>query len=420
MIVLGLAVLLVLVLNLNVFDQGPDEDIPPPSARASGAASPNNAVVFLLGLNAPSDRDPLLVGAERLGSPGAVDEPASTPLDQRWIERYPASSCNTRNQLGCLARLRSDLLQAPLDDARLALLLERYRDVRRLTVFDERPVLQADTAVLPEYSMLLRLARMNVAVRLQQDGVGAALDELRADRAFWERMLEGSDSMLARMVAVAGLWTELQFVSELVAAEALTINQLHVARAIVEPLSASALDLGPVFSTEQRSLDRVLAQLRTEGSWIHRLFVALTLQPNATRNRFDRELTRPMIELAGVGPAEFRQRVQRGVAPDFEFRVFPPALYNLGGTLLLQRFRSYRPWDYIGRVHDLSGMHGLVRLQIELAERGAGGGGGASIERQVEASPERDPYSGEAVHWDPEQRALSIDCYGESVCEVRI
>jgi len=270
--------------------------------------------------------------------------------------------------------------------------------------------------------MALRLARINIAVQLERFGVDAALAELQADRAFWERVLRQGDSMLARMVAVAGLWSQLQFVAELVQAGTLSLDQLRVADATVLSLPEDALDLGPAFATEQRSLPSALDDLRAQQPLIRRAFIALTLQPNATLNRFNRQLTRPMIELAGASPEAFRMRVDEGLQPDFGHRVMPPGLFNLGGTMLLQPFRSHRPWDYIGRIHDLSGMLGLVRLQIEI-ERSSNGTMGLEsdvVQRVVDDSRERDPYTGQIVQWDRDTQTLGFDCYGESVCQVRV
>ena len=411
LIVLGLALAILLIVNSDPFDQEPDVGTVGEVASESTVHTSENAAIDLLELAAAS-------GRESSGRAGSEDP----GLDQDWLDRYPGASCNPRSQLGCLARLREDLARAPVEDARLLMLIDRYRAARRRAHFDESAVLRSGSAVQPEYAMALRLARINIAVQLERFGVDAALAELQADRAFWERVLRQGDSMLARMVAVAGLWSQLQFVAELVQAGTLSLDQLRVADATVLSLPEDALDLGPAFATEQRSLPSALDDLRAQQPLIRRAFIALTLQPNATLNRFNRQLTRPMIELAGASPEAFRMRVDEGLQPDFGHRVMPPGLFNLGGTMLLQPFRSHRPWDYIGRIHDLSGMLGLVRLQIEI-ERSSNGTMGLEsdvVQRVVDDSRERDPYTGQIVQWDRDTQTLGFDCYGESVCQVRV
>jgi hypothetical protein len=431
LIVLGLAVLALIVVNLDVFDQDLDDtSVHHRISLPAGAEGPpaDEAMLYMLGLTAASDRDPQQVGAVRLAENGdSADSSGTTDdaaRDVTWLDRYPSASCNSRSQLGCLDRLLQDLATQPVEDARLRLMLDRYRALRRRTDFDETTVLQSESSLRPDYGMVLRLARMNAAVALHTQGAGAALSELAADRVFWEMMLRRSDSLLARMVAVAGLWSQLQFVSELIATQSLTPDQLQQAAMIVRALPAEAKDLGSAFATEQRMLPVELRALRARSSLPRRFFIALSEQPNATSNRFNRQVTRPMVELAGESPAEFRRRVDQDLAPDFGYRVFPPGLYNLGGTMLLQSFRSVRPWDYIGRVHDLSGMLGLVRLQIEIAQaRSLAPGPVASndqVQEVIASSRERDPYSGQAMQWDQVSQTLGFNCYGESICKVRI
>ncbi len=447
LIVLGLAALGLIAVNLDVFDQALDTDIGDAQPVAATVSPADDALRYMLGLTAASDQDPGQVGAARLEAvrgngttlEAASDEISTADLeaDAIWLDRYPAVDCNSRSQLGCLDRLVQDLESRPIDGARLRLMLERYRTLRGLSGFDEGPLLHADRALVPDYGTVLRLARLSVAAALQEEGAEAALEELAAGRAFWEMMLREGDTMLARMVAVAGLWTQLQFVSELVATGALTPEELDRAAEIVRPLPAAAKDLGSAFATEQRTLAAALDDMRDRLPLARRVFIALTEQPNATLNRFNRQVTQPMVELSAAAPADFRQRVEQGpdhdkrqdkkqgLAPDFSHRVFPPGLYNLGGTMLLQPFRVYSPWDYIGRIHDLSGMLGLVRLQIEIEGVRVRRGEELSldhdfVERIVEDSNERNQYTGDAMRWEGAERMLGFDCFGESICRVRI
>lgn len=427
LIVCSLAALALIVPNLAMFDQLLDDDYTTALPMGSNTAPSDDAMRFILGLTSESGRDPQRVGAARLAARlEATDQDENIAVsdsgpDQVWLDRYPSVSCNARSQLGCLERLRQDLARTPVEDPRLRLMLNRYRALRNRTGFDEAALLQSRSPLQTNYGMLLRLARLNTALRLHEDGMDAALSELQADRVFWEMMLRESDSMLARMVAVAGLWTQLQFVSELVATQTLTPEQLQQGDAIVRALPPQARDLGAAFATEQAYLVEELHELQAQSPLPRRLLVGLTMQPNATLNRFNRQITRPMIDLAKLGPVKFRQRAEKGLQPDFSHRVFPPGLYNLGGTLLLRQFRSYRPWDYIGRIHDLSAMLGLVRLQIRIQQARTNGAGeltDAAIERVIDESTEHEPD--QPVHWLRQDAMLQVECWGESVCQIAL
>ncbi len=156
---------------------------------------------------------------------------------------------------------------------------------------------------------------------------------------------------------------------------------------------------------------------------MQKMLLAVSTQPNATLNRYYEQITQPMMELAKASPSQFKQRVQQGMAAQFDYRIFPPDLYNLGGIVMLQTFRSNQAWDYIGRIHDLQGMLSLVRLQIEIEQtlnRDAMSFDDETIQGLIDASTSRDPYTQEAMSWNRESQTLSFDCFGESLCQINL
>lgn len=391
LILFGLPMLALLFINLSWFDEDLNGDI------SNSAGSANRT---------------------------AIDElSGDTNPDQHWLDQYPAVSCNSRSQQHCLTRLQQQIAEAPVNDERLILMLDRYRTIRNSRSFSEFAGSQPGTLPFPHYGRLLQLARMNTAIHLSSEGPGSALTEMAADRAFWQLMLSEGDSMMAHMVAVSGLWTQLQFVAEIVAAETLTPEHLDLADQIVQPLSAQAQDLSTAFAAEQRQLPATLVQLRSQAGLIKRMLLAVSTQPNATLNRYYDQVTQPMMQLAKESPGQFKQLVEKGVAAEFDYRIFPPGLYNLGGTMLLQSFRSHQGWDYIGRMHDLQGMLGLVRLQIEIEQarnRATTPFNDEAIQRLIDGSSARNPYTREAVDWNREGATLSFDCFGESLCQISL
>jgi hypothetical protein len=92
----------------------------------------------------------------------------------------------------------------------------------------------------------------------------------------------------------------------------------------------------------------------------------------------------------------------------------PSSLYNVGGKMMLSTM-LFNAQDYIARVHDLSGVINLVRLQILVASTDK------PANETVEGSMLKQPYNGQPMIYNRESNTLEFECLNKgSVCQVRI
>lgn len=144
----------------------------------------------------------------------------------------------------------------------------------------------------------------------------------------------------------------------------------------------------------------------------------MAFQEQATLNEYYFTTILPMRLRASLSAEEFyRQHGYERQA--YNFRAFPPPLYNLGGKLFVKRMAAeFNIQDYITRVHDDGGRISLVLLQAEIEQNRDRGVG-----EVVRSSAHRNPYTREPMDYDPKARTIGFDCLTENavdVCSVAI
>lgn len=429
MLIVGLLAFTV-VINLAWFD----EPLLPELAALQTPAEVSmdgNAYPLIYGLPAADDLDSRRVGLEIVGrlraryAAGqqitiADDELAGilggTALDEAWRNALPALECNARFELDCAGALQAEVADAMQMHPRLALVLERYERILAAPRFAENQEFDAYTP-LPPYGLLMAVSRVRLARSLSQESTLRFIERAGDDFRLWRTMLEDGQSLVSKMVALAGLRNNLAFVSALLRERELAAPELARLRTFVTPLSAAERDIGETFLAELRiailshkSLVVMLGDLNLPTS--------LVLQENATLNEFYLTMIQNLRLRATLEPEAFvRRRAQEPV--DFSIRAFPPPLYNLGGKFILKRMAAGYNWqDYITRVHDLGGRISLVLVQAETEERSS-----AAVADVVRGSDYRNPYTGEPFAYDAQARVLGFDCLSgnpDDVCAVAL
>ena len=332
-----------------------------------------------------------------------------------WNGLFPDISCNSRFELDCADRLIANLEAADRIPPRLRVLLQRYEAILRTSRFEEAQEFDAHTPI-PAYGELMSIARIRLAISLTSKSTQAFLVDAAEDIAFWKTMLRDGQSLIAKMVALAGLRNDTTFLSALVRSGSPDPSALAAIGGILEPLSDEERDIGETFLTELRIMllsAKDLGVMFEGPPWI----VRLALQEQATINEYYVTTTNAMRVRAALSAAEFfRQRGHERLA--YDVRAFPPPLYNLGGKFVLKWMAAEMSiQDYITRVHDLDGRISLVLLQAEIAAQP-----GRSVEEIVRASIYRNPYTGAPMEYDSSAGTIGFDCLanGADVCAVAI
>jgi hypothetical protein len=390
----------------------------------------NNAYPLIYGFPAANDKDPraaglAIVAALRdryrqgqpigLGDAEMADMLGGSGLDEAWQAGLRSLPCNSRVLLDCADRLLAEFGSRAPDDPRLRVLVQRYGEILQTPRFEENQEFDTTTPV-PAYGLLMTVGRIRLAKRYNAESTESYLASVAEDLAFWRRMLRDGHSLIAKMVALAGIRNDLEFVSALLRDRDLGEDDILSIRRLLQPLTSEERDIGEAFVAELRVLllsGKTVALMPDEPSRVMRLLV----QRRATINEFYLKTVMPLRLLAALDAEAFY--THRGYEPlRYELRVFPPPLYNLGGKLLLkQQAETYNVQDYVSRVHDLDGRIALVLLQTEIErspERG--------VQAVVDASAYRNPYTRESMDYDAAAGTIGFECVSNpgDVCAVAV
>jgi hypothetical protein len=425
----GAVVVLTLIINLSWFD----EELHPELVRLmppQPVSMEDNAYPLVYGLLAANDRDARTAGLEIIetlrsrfaaGEPvtlsaGEIDDILGNPdPTEVWNELYPSTTCNARFELDCADRLIAEFARAGVDNRRLNILLGRLETVLQMSRFEENQEFDAYTPV-PPYGPLMAIAKIRLAGLFVDEPTELILDAIAEDVAFWKLMLRDGQSLIAKMVALAGLRNDTQFLSALMRQRDLGPAELESVADVLTPFSDEERDIGETFLAEARI---ALLSGKSIGVFLEGpiAIAQLAAQENATLNENYLTTTLPLRFRAGLTASEYY--AQRAFElQDFDVRLFPPPLYNLGGKFVLKLLVNQSGLTgYISRVHDMDGRIALVLLQAEILANPD-----RRVERIVAESEHRNPYTLEPMSYDPARGMLSFECLGNpaDVCAVSI
>ncbi len=337
-------------------------------------------------------------------------------LDDTWRAGFQSLDCNSRLSLDCADRLASDIERYDLTEPRLRLLLERFEKILQAPRFEENQEADENTP-LPSYGLLMQVSRIRLAISYQRDSTDEFLNVVAEDMKFWRMVLRDGQSLIAKMVALAGFRNDLDFVSALIRGHDLDDREILAVRNVLRPFTNDELDIGESFLAELRisalSPGGLFAFLRS-SSGLARVFS----QERATLNEYYLTTVLPLQSRASLDAESFYH--QRGYERlSYSVPIFPPPLYNLGGKLALKRIAAVNSaQDYISRMHDVNGRVTLVLLQAEIEETP-----GKDVDAVVNSSIHKNPYSGEPMVYDASLQTLAFECLPSNstdVCGVAI
>jgi hypothetical protein len=384
----------------------------------------DNGFVYLLGLGAGPDSDPVALGLQRVAWSHAVTKdsdnvPGSFPTaDSAPVLSYPPDMAAIRNQCQAVDRACAALLEkrAGAIDAWLAaqaFALERYQTMltrpqwRETTAFDVR-LPSPDYGVAIDGQHLQMLQAWRLAGKGDARGVKALLD---ADTAFWRMTMASADSMLAKTVAAVALKRQFQWGN-------LALRRLPAARAgealpdqwraELSPLERSLLracagEYQAVVTTTRffrSDVSRVSDDTPGEIS-MYDVATAL-LMPTFQRQDYKNRYAALATAVASSLDVPYRAypgallQARRMVARSAD-GAFEHALYNWPGNAL---FASGSP-DHTGFGTRAADVEGARRLALLAAALRQGGVVAEQVRERLGATALREPYEGRPFLWDP-------------------
>ncbi len=439
----GCLALSIPVLNSTAFDEALLPEVAKLKAKAFEQNTPDNGFVVLSGLPAASERDPAEVGQKmqallsrkyRQGEAVELSKAEYTGLfggeglDKPWLEAYEALNCHPRHESDCLSRLSAQISQMSPDQRpghkRLHTMLGRYRQVLATSHYVESEEVDMSSP-LPNYDLLMKLSRMTLAQQYASGDMALFLQALSDDMRFWRGVLSQGRTLIAKMVATAMLWADLNAASTAMREHALSEEHITALAEILTPLDGPLLDISEAFLHEQTIIHHTLSNsarqaqvffLPQEMSPFQRQLMALASQQNASINGYYEQITLPTVQLSQLAPQAFHQHHMQPKAEYKGYRIFPPTLYNLGGKILLTMVKaSYTPENYIGRMHDLAGIYRLLALQLEMEKNDLAG-----FEKGLTQVKFSNLYDGKPMNFDRTKMTVGFKCFDKRVGTCKI
>jgi hypothetical protein len=419
-LLLVVALPLVAVIAVNAFDEQLDSKMASyGEPRAPGVSDAENGYYAMLALGADD-------GADGMAYANAWVAEARTAAKENRMEKRAkpkraerAVLCDSA-QASCLtvvrektdeARTQLDAYNEDLQRHEKLIAFKRYEEVldfpqRVVTGFPSfGPVGGAHKAYL-----------LRAALAAEAGNVDAAVDAVERDLAFQRVMLEGSRTLIGKMLAAAAYTRDLALVADLLRGRGAEMAP-HASRLrdMLKPINAAALRLSPALETEfalgKNLLRNPVAYQGDDGgpaSFGEQLAVRLFYKPKATTNLAYRQML--VAASATDAPAH------RVVAA---FRTPAQAMGELGlwdyidnpvGNIML-RISAPNFGEYVLRLHDLDAYNRLLGLWIEIIAAGVSVEGAADFIAQS-APRFHDPYTQKPMRWDAQKKRVYFEAQG--------
>jgi hypothetical protein len=386
-------------------------------------ADEDNGYVYLLGIAAPDDRNPLDVGRARAAwlreaTAAAARNAAADPFPdaRRWSANRPAETqsfleaCDS-GIAQCAVAFRNSSAIVEAWTAAEPSLLPRYRELLARRAWREDVPGEVAFA-LPTYAYAAdgqRLLLLSAYALAEAGDAAAVADLLESDLRFWRKVTESTDLLITKMVATNALARHFEWGN-------LVLRRL----AASEARPAVPEDWRAPLRAAERSMVRVMT-----GEWI---YVSATLRsqfdslhtPNTAHDSVDAYLGRALFlpqdtsnrfaeyywqlaELFDEPLERYEDALARAedLAARTTANAFSWSTYNLGGAVVLANAADFT--SYARRVNDIEGVR---RAALAAATLRAEGVAAAQVATALEASDLRRPYDGTAFAWDAQEQSI--------------
>jgi hypothetical protein len=382
--------------------------------RASALADADNGYIAAIGMNAPDGASTFAFGQAWLARERAAARQGQTPQSGPATRLKGQVLCNP-SRASCAEALRDnpDAIAAQLaarqeDLARYEQLLA-YRHYEEVRDYDPAPDSELPSVANLNETQRAYLARAGLS--LQQGQVEQALNMLEREFAFRRLMLNGSHSLLQKLIANNMYAVDLAFLADLLQHRGAELKP-HAARlsAMLPALDPAALSLDAAIAVESHFVSQNYLMLGTRpdsvsNTIIYRL-LGLVSKPNATR-KLSYQVYSAMATASRASAKDFAAEWQKLPNPGDLFQVrFWDFFDNPVGKMSLSIAISNLD-TYVLRMHDLDAFNRLLALRVSLLASDIDDAGIAAF---VEHADPRlhDPYTEKPIVWDASARRLSV------------
>jgi hypothetical protein len=252
---------------------------------------------------------------------------------------------------------------------------------------------------------------VRAALAVQAGKIEDAVSAVERDIAFQRVMLEGSRTLLGKMLTVADYTRDLAFVADLLQTSKSGLKPFAPRlQEMLKPIAPSALNVDTALDTEFGMMKQVLQDVTAAGSIApgsvyDKIGAGLFYKPNATINKVYSDYMQMAEE--SRKPAEVLARDGQTPNPGPGEMKFWDYINNPIGNVLLRISTPESLGTYALRLHDLDAENRLVGLGAEII---AAGVSPEAVADFVAKSDARfyDPYTGKPMMWDAASKQLSF------------
>lgn len=419
-------IVVVLVINTAPFDEELNIEVAKIMQTPTEPAIKGNAYFAMLGITTKPDGDMTMAGYKSITTPkprinGSVDDlmhpenvPLSEPkpeLDISWQQEY--ESCNSKNNSECLTHMQAQILQTPIKDKNLILMLERYQKILLMHTYENYHQFKwQDYMPLPQFSVMMKLSQISLAQSFMTQQHEIFLNQLNKDIQFWKMAFINGDFLIDKMVAQSAMRNDIYALSYWIKnTDNIAQQELAIIQPLLKPLSHEELDFSESFKAESRMMLSYYQSIESDASFYQTLFY----QPNATMNEYYNNHIKKQIDISKLPfHALLEARTKEKKHNSEERRSFKLSdLYNFIGKML-NAYGGCNCSDYIVRVYDLNNIIKMVdiQLQAKTAEN-------QSLSEILKQKENANLYNNKPFDYDEQTKSLKFDCLDSfSQCEI--
>lgn len=288
-----------------------------------------------------------------------------------------------------------------------AVLLARYRELRRFRVFSE-PVTQESLQEppIPSFSPIRNTQSVYLLQILRQAHEGQndqALSGLETDLTFWRTALKDARSLIAKLIAIASIQKDYQAAAELIRHARLSQQQLQRLTTMLPPWTPEMIGMDQAFRFEAMFLSASLEKTTGRARWLERL----VFKKNATRNK----MTRTFMAISKISqfPPDQLYKLRQGNShlSAEQMRIGVEFLYNSVGAVL-NSIAVPQVSGYLYKATSLEVKRRMVLILLKAKAMQIPVSTMAGFIQKL--GPEyTNPYTKEPMQWDAKKNVLYID-----------
>jgi len=285
--------------------------------------------------------------------------------------------------------------------------LPRYRTLISTGRFEEitdYPLLVSST--LPPYNETARAQRAwltQAALAAEAGNLEEAIAAVERDMAFYRAMLGGARTLIGKMSAARGYWTDLAFISDLLRQKSAALEpMLPRLRDMLKDIDPAMLRMDAAIETEFGVMKHLFRNPESgedyPGStgWLGSIGVKTAYKPNATINHAYKHYS-AMAAALNQRPRDIEAAWNKASLAAVEMNMWDYINNPIGKILLGIAVPGFH--QYALRLHDLDAFNRLVILRAEAIAARIDSVQAAEFAAKS-AARLHDPYTGKPMAWD--------------------